>query len=47
MVYLLWVNMNSVLIEFLSVKVLVDAFNKEKALVEAFSVIMKSLRTFV
>ena len=32
---------------FLNVKALVDPFNKEEALVEAFSVIVKSSRTFV
>ena len=36
-------DLNSVL----NVKALVGIFNQEKALVEAFSVIVKSLRTFV
>ena len=31
----------------LNVKALVDTFNQEKALVGAFSLIVKSLRTFV
>ena len=45
-VYLQWVNaycLNSVL----NVKALVGAFNQEKALVGAFSVIVKSSQNFV
>ena len=48
-VHLPWVNiclalcLNSVL----NVKALVGTFNQEKALVGAFSLIVKSLRTFV
>ena len=48
-IYLLWVNiclawcLNSVL----NVKALVGTFNQEKAPVGAFSVIVKSLRSFI
>ena len=35
------------LYKFLNVKALIGAFNQEKALVGAFSMIVKSLQTFV
>ena len=48
-VYLLWVNAHLVycLNSVLDVKVLVVTFNQEKDLVGAFSVIVKSSRTFI
>ena len=48
-VYLLWVNdcLAKCLNRFLNVKVLVCTCKQEKALVGAFSVIVKTSRTFV
>ena len=48
-IYIPWVfsKVNCVFIRLLNVKALICAFNKNKALIGAYSLIVKSLRTFV